>query len=144
MRVILVRPTLSYKLEGRDAALFTIVSSSGQIRTRASLNHEETPDCNPQDNQIDNCYLVIVRVDDGAGGSAYKEVTITVSDVDEPPLAPGAPRVTATKDTGWSLDVSWSEPRNTGGPPITDYDIQYRKVNSGVRSGRVGTVAPRY
>ena len=124
-------PTLSYKLEGRDAALFTIVSSSGQIRTRASLNHEETPDCNPQDNQIDNCYLVIVRVDDGAGGSAYKEVTITVSDVDEPPLAPGAPRVTATKDTGLSLDVSWSEPRNTGGPPITDYDIQYRKVNSG-------------
>ena len=75
--------------------------------------------------------MVIVRVDDGAGGSAYKEVTITVSDVDEPPLAPGAPRVTATKDTGLSLDVSWSEPRNTGGPPITDYDIQYRKVNSG-------------
>ena len=66
-----------------------------------------------------------------AGGSAYKAVTITVSDVEEPPSAPSAPRVTATKDTGWSLDVTWSEPRNTGKPPINDYDIEYRKVKSG-------------
>ena len=130
MRTMTVQlPT--YKLEGRDTALFTIVRTSGQIRTKASLNHEETPDCNPDDQAIDNCYLVIVRVDDGAGGSAYKEVTISVTDVDEPPSEPSAPRVTATKDTGWSLDVTWNEPRNTGKPPITDYDIQYRKVKSG-------------
>ena len=72
-----------------------------------------------------------VRVDDGVGGSVSKEVTITVNDRDEPPSAPSAPRVTATKDTGWSLDVTWNEPRDTGKPPITDYDIQYRKFKSG-------------
>ena len=122
--------TLAYTLEGRDKALFNIVRTSGQIRTKASLNHEETPDCKPLDNQINNCYLVIVRADDGVGGSAYKDVTISVINVDEPPSAPSAPRVTATKDTGWSLDVTWNEPRNTGKPPITDYDIQYRKFKS--------------
>ena len=50
--------------------------------------------------------------------------------MDEPPTAPAAPRVTATKDTGWSLDVTWNAPRNTGKPPITDYDIQYRKFKA--------------
>ena len=126
-----ISTSLTYRLEGRDAALFTINSSTGQIRTRSALNHEETYDCKPGDGSIDNCYLVRVRVDDGAGGSVSREVTITVNDVDEPPSAPSAPRVTATKDTGWSLDVSWNEPRDTGGPPITDYDIQYRKYKAG-------------
>ena len=77
-------------------------------------------------------YTVRVKVDDGDGGStSISSEHKCYSDVDEPPAAPGAPRVTATKDTGWSLDVTWSEPRNTGKPPITDYDIQYRKVKSG-------------
>ena len=71
-----------------------------------------------------------VRANDGTdGGSDSHPVTITVTDVDEPPVPPAAPRVTATKDSGWSLDVTWNEPRNmTGKPPITDYDIQYRKL----------------
>ena len=124
--------TLTYSLGGRDAALFTIVSSSGQIRTRSALNHEDSA-CGyvvPTDpNTATTCaYTVRVKADDRAGGSASIEVTITVNDGDEPPTAPSAPRVTATKDTGQSLDVTWSAPRNTGKPPINDYDIQYRKV----------------
>ena len=121
--------SLTYSLEGPDANLFTIVSSTGQIRTRTSLNHED-PACGYVSTATPtSCtYSVRVKVDDRAGGSNYGAVTITVSDVDEAPIAPSAPRVTATKDTGWSLDVTWSEPRNTGKPPINDYDIQYRKV----------------
>ena len=125
----------TYSLGGRDAALFTIISSSGQIRTRSALNVEAV--CSDADAQgvvghQENCtYTVRVKVDDGAGGSASIEVTITVNDVDEAPSMPSAPRVTATKDTGWSLDVTWNEPRNTGKPPINDYDIQYRKFKSG-------------
>ena len=72
-----------------------------------------------------------MKVDDRAGGSASIPVTITVNDVAEPPSAPPAPRVTATKDTGLSLDVTWNAPRDTGKPPITDYDIQYRKFKTG-------------
>ena len=125
---------LTYRLEGLDKALFNIVSSSGQIRTRSALDTEAI--CNPADSEEtgrhqENCtYKVRVRVDDGGGGSVSKEVTIDVVDRDEPPSAPSAPRVTATKDTGWSLDVTWDEPRNTGKPPINDYDIQYRKFKS--------------
>ena len=127
----LITTSPTYELGGRDAGLFTIVRTSGQIRTRASLNHEETPDCEPDNDSINNCYKVLVKVDDEAGGSASKEVTITVGDVAEPPSAPSAPRVTATKDTGRSLDVTWNKPRDTGKPPITDYDIQYRKFKAG-------------
>ena len=126
--------TLTYSLGGPNAALFTIVSSSGQIRTRSALNHEDT-ECgyvapeNPED-PTTCTYTVWMKVDDRAGGSASTVVTITVNDVDEPPSGPSAPRVTATKDTGWSLDVSWNAPRDTGKPPITDYDVQYRKFKS--------------
>ena len=124
--------TLTYSLGGRDAGLFTIVSTSGQIRTKASLNHEEQECGYDSGRDPTTCtYTMRVRVDDGAGGSASKEVTISVTDMDEPPSKPGAPRVTATKDTGWSLDVTWNEPQDTGKPPITDYDIQYRKFKSG-------------
>ena len=127
--------TLTYSLGGPDAALFTIISSSGQIRTRSALNTEAVcsdSDAPLSDGHQENCnYTVWVKVDDRAGGSASTVVTINVVDVDEPPSAPSAPRVTATKDTGQSLDVSWSAPRNTGKPPITDYDIQYREVKTG-------------
>ena len=129
--------TLTYSLGGPDEALFTIVSSSGQIRTRSALSTEAV--CSDSDEtqtggHQENCtYTVWVKVDDRAGGSALTVVTITVSDMLEPPTAPSAPRVTATKDTGWSLDVTWTAPRNTGKPPITDYDIQYRKVKSGTQ-----------
>ena len=121
--------SLTYSLGGRDVALFSIVPSSGQIQTRSSLNHEDQACGYDSTAQTTSCtYNVRVKVDDRAGGSVSKEVTITVNDRDEPPSAPSGLRVTATKDTGWSLDVTWNEPRNSGKPPITDYDIEYRKV----------------
>ena len=108
--------TLRYTLEGPDRSSFTINPSDGQIRTRASLNLEER-----------ETYTVRVKVVDGQGGSASQTVMITVTDVDEPPAAPTALRVTATTGSGRSLEVSWNEPRNTG-PDITDYDIEYREI----------------
>ena len=44
---------------------------------------------------------------------------------DAAPGKPDAPTVSATAGSTTSLDVSWDEPTNTG-PPITDYDVQYR------------------
>ena len=41
-------------------------------------------------------------------------VTISVTDVNEPPAAPGAPTVTPTSGSTTSLDVSWTAPTNTG------------------------------
>ena len=58
-------------------------------------------------------------------------VTITVNDEDdENPSKPRAPRVTKTADSSRSLEVSWTAPE-TKGPPINDYDIQYRKYVQG-------------
>ena len=121
----------TYHLGGLDASLFTIVRTSGQIQTRAALNHEDQG-CDYDDSISPTVcsYSVLVKVDDGAGASASKEVTISVTDEDEPPSAPGSLRVTATTDTGWSLEVTWNAPSNTGKPAITDYDVQYRKYKA--------------
>ena len=53
-------------------------------------------------------------------------MNIEVDDRDEPPSAPARPTVRATEKSSTSLDVSWNAPENTG-PPITGYDVQYRK-----------------
>ena len=46
---------------------------------------------------------------------------------DVPPEAPTAVRVLpASSDPNGSLSVSWTDPDNTGRPPITDYDVRYR------------------
>ena len=53
----------------------------------------------------------------------------------EPPAAPAAPRVTATSGSGWSLEVTWNAPRNEG-PPITGYQIRYRKTGDSAATWR--------
>ena len=110
--------TLTYTMEGTDADSFDILSTSdgGQIRTSAELNFEEK-----------SSYSVTVRVTDGRGGTDAANVTIRVTDVDgEAPATPLGPTVTPVSST--SLQVSWEEPDNAG-PPITDYDYQYREVS---------------
>ena len=114
---------LTYTLEGTDASSFSIVSTSGQIRTRSGVtyDYETTPS-----------YTVIVKADDSNGGTATVTVTIDLTnDVNEPPLAPAAPRVTATPNTTDSLTVSWRAPSNTGRPAIESYDLRYREGTGG-------------
>ena len=111
--------TLAYSLEGTDGGSFTIVSTSGQIQTSAALDYEAK-----------TSYSVTVRVNDGTV-DATKAVTISVTDVDEPPDQPAAPTVAAKAGTTDSLDVSWSAPANTGRPAIDDYNVQYRIGTTG-------------
>ena len=111
--------TLTYSLEGTDARSFTVVSSSGQIRTRSGVVY---------DYEAKDQYAVTVRVSDGTA-SATIDVTIDVTDVDEPPPAPKLPRVTKTGG-GTSRLVEWTAPTNTGRPDITGYDLRYREQGS--------------
>ena len=72
-----------------------------------------------------------VEVTSGAGVrelEAEQTLTISVTDEREPPGVPEAP--TFSGETADSLTVSWTEPENTG-PPITDYDVQYREEGQG-------------
>ena len=113
--------TLTYTLEGTDAAAFALVTTTdpaAQIRTKAGVtyNHEAK-----------STYTVVVKADDTKGGTATVTVTITVTDVTEPPEQPAAPSVSPTAGSTTSLDVSWTAPTNTG-PLIDTYDLRYQKT----------------
>ena len=112
--------TLTYTLGGTDAAAFAMVSTSGQLRTKAALNFEAK-----------SSYAVTVSVSDGNGGADSIAVTINVTDADEQPARPAAPDVSATAGTTASLTVSWTAPGLNGGPAIAGYDLQYRPGTSG-------------
>ena len=109
--------SLTYSLGGTDAESFDIVTTSGQIQTKAGVSY---------DFETRTSYSVNVRVTDGIA-IATIAVTIAVTDELEPPAAPAPPAVLPTAGTTDSLDVSWTAPDNTG-PAITDYDVQFRAV----------------
>ena len=101
---------------------FQIDSATGQLVTniaaRHVFNHERDP----------NVSAVQVVAEDGRGGTAQITVTVSVTDVDEPPDAPVAVTVTGSGTT--SLGVSWTAPSNQWRPDIDDYDVQYREVGA--------------
>ena len=66
--------TLTYELSGPDAGAFRIVSSTGQLQTRAALNHESR-----------SSYSVVVTAVDPSNESDAITVAITVTDVNEAP-----------------------------------------------------------
>ena len=78
--------TLTYSLSGTHAASFGINSSTGQLKTKDALDHEARAS-----------YLVTVTASDGMAGStdATIALTITVTDVNEPPAFDGQ---TATRE----------------------------------------------
>ena len=67
--------TLTYTLSGTDAASFSIVSTTGQLQTRAALDYE-----------TESAYSVTVSVSDGNGGSDAIDVRINVTNVNETPM----------------------------------------------------------
>ena len=66
--------TLSYTLGGTDANVFSIESTTGQLKTRAALDYETK-----------RTFTVTITVSDGNGGSDSITVTINVTDIDETP-----------------------------------------------------------
>ena len=107
---------------GADQGQFAITSDTGDLSFRDPPDFEA-----PGDNE----YLVTVEVKSGAGArelEAEKTFTISVTDEREPPEVPEAPAISG--ETADSLEVSWTEPDNTG-PTITDYDVQYREKGTG-------------
>ena len=66
---------LIYSLGGEDARHFGISRNDGQLRTRAPLNYEER-----------KSYTVVVTATDPFGAADSIEVTINVTDEDDPPV----------------------------------------------------------
>ena len=116
--------TLTYRLGGPDAAAFNIDSASGQLLTRDALDHEAKAS-----------YSVTVVAQDSDGESASVEVTIAVTNANEPPSfdltddtrnvaentepgqAIGDPVAAADPDSGDTLTY------RLGGPDAAAFDI---------------------
>ncbi len=127
--------TYTYSLDGTDKDKFEIGSTTGQITVKTG---------NVPDYEAKTSYSVTVKVAvvaAGGGGSAQSldpnapgdyeiPVSISVTDVNEPPPKLSAPTVTANSTTPTTkIDVSWTAPTTTqmsGKPAVTDYDVQYR------------------
>ena len=117
--------TVTYGLAGADAASFDIVATSGQLQTKADLNHENK-----------DSYTVKVVATDVQGASDDIIVTIGVTDVNEPPTFPattatrrvdenaatnqdiGVPVAATDVDANDSLTYSWG-----GGADDASFDI---------------------
>ena len=122
---------LTYSLSGVDAGSFGIVSTTGQLRTRTSLDYEQR-----------NVYSVAVLVSDGNGGSASIGVAINVTDVDETPTA-HAPEFIEGNATERSIPENTPAGKNIGAPvTATDEDEDVLTYSlSGVDAGSFGIVS---
>ena len=121
---------VTYSLGGADASHFSLEPSPGKPLER-DLKFTIVPDYeNSQDAASPyNVYVVEVTATSGTRDrkrDTKKTITITVTNVLEPPGTPEAPTVLTASET--SLDVSWTEPENMG-PPINDYDYRYKKTS---------------
>ena len=100
--------TLTYSLEGTDAAKFDIDSSTGQIKTKVGQNY---------DHEGDGTLSVTVSVTGGLDTVSIP-VTIYITDhpTPEPPLAPAAPTVRGSaRRASWCAGARRSR---AGGPAI--------------------------
>ena len=113
--------TLTYSLEGTESAPFTIDEDSGQLRTKVGQKY---------DHEAKSTYRFTVRAGDGADSDTI-DVTVTITDRNEPPLKPDAPDVQPDPDSMTTLLVSWTAPSNAGRPDISGYNLQYREGTSG-------------
>ena len=119
---------LTYSLEGEHADFFDLVPLSAALGSGADI---WTTDRHTYDHEAVSEYNVTVKVEDGDGGADTIAVTITVTDVDEPPLPPATPTVSAVSGSSDSLSVTWTAPDNSGKPDIESYDLRYRKGDTG-------------
>ena len=86
--------TLTYVKGGTDAASFAIDSDTGQLMTLEALDRETKA-----------TYSLTVTARDPEGLNSSVVVTITVTNVNEAPVAPTVANQTATKDTAFSYTV---------------------------------------
>ena len=115
--------TLTYSLEGTDAASFDIDSGTGEIKTKAGVtyNYEAKFD-----------YEMTAKADDGNGGSDTIDVAIALlDDQTEKSATPAKPTLVSVPGLFTSLAARWTKPGLNGGPDIIGYEVEYRQGAGG-------------
>ncbi|MEQ1661568.1 MAG: cadherin-like domain-containing protein [Thiobacillus sp.] len=74
--------TLTYSLSGTDAAQFSIDANTGVLTFLAAPDYD-----NPADSGGNNVYNVTVQVSDGNGGTDTQTIAVTVSNLNDAPVA---------------------------------------------------------
>ena len=110
--------TLTYSMDGTDAASFDFDTSTREMKAKSGVtyNYEEK-----------STYSVTVNVDDGNGGTDTTAVTIDITDVNEKSDKPDKPTLAAVAGSSTSLTATWTKPDLNGGPEINTYRVQYRE-----------------
>ena len=110
--------TLTYQLSGEGSDKFNIDDSGLiEVGTDANLDYESR-----------NNYMFTVTATDSANQQISMYVTVSISDVDEPPPAPESPSAAPSAADGHTtLKVEWTAPSVPSGvPEITGYQVRYR------------------
>ena len=118
--------TLVYSLDTTGARLFDIDSATGQLKTKAALDHETTPSYTVTvsvTDEMDDYSDADTRVDNTIAA------TINVADM-VVPAVPAAPTVTATPGAAAGLTVTWTAITATAASPVDGYDVQYREKDA--------------
>ena len=122
----LEQSTTTWSLEGTDYYYFTI-GSTGILSFASSPDYES-----PADSGGDNVYEVTVSAKDAVLNSTAVEVTVTVEDVDEPPLITGVSTIDDYDENGAGDVATYTaiDPEGDGnitwslaGPDRADFDI---------------------
>ncbi|MCZ8186879.1 MAG: cadherin domain-containing protein [Beijerinckiaceae bacterium] len=90
---------------GADAAKFSIDTSTGALSFVTPPNFE-----NPTDSGADNVYTVVVRVQDGLGGSDTQTINVTVTDANDAPVITSAATVSIAENSTSVIAVTATDP----------------------------------
>ena len=122
----------SYEITGgADSAKFSITASTGKLAFQTAPDYEAKTSA-----AGNNTYKVQITATTGGNGdrrlTASQNLTITVTNANEPPGQPTGLTVNGSTTTPMQLDVSWTAPTvPTSIPSLSGYDVQYRKGTSG-------------
>ena len=132
-----------YSLHGPDRAAFSINRFGEPPDREGKLSFASPPDFErPSDANDDNIYEVIVLAEAG-GSTGFLNVTVSVTDVEEPPSTPAAPTVSGKAGATDSLNVTWTAPSNSGKPEIEGYDLRYIRSDAGDKADENWTDGPQ-
>ena len=101
--------TVRYEFEPLESDLFTIDASTGQIRVKTDRALD-------YDDQAKRSHTLKVKALDGSNASATVEVTIEVTNVNEPPDAVADAPDSFYEDTAITIDVLGNDKRPRGRP----------------------------
>ena len=117
--------TLTYTLSGPDAASFTIVPTTGQVRTRDGVVY---------DYETKNRYTVTVGADDESGESDTIDVTIHIEDL---VAACQSVRNLRTNHGDGYVNVKWNPAmQQEGKVRVLGYQVEMRRGDDGPWTGR--------